>query len=451
MRRLIIYVMAAKMTNSPRVLISYSHDSPTHKERVLDLADRLRANGVDCHIDEYEMAPRQGWARWMNQQIEDADFVLAVCTEIYAGRFSGRDNNAGGLGAKWEGGVITQQIYEDAHNNEKFIPVIFSQEEAKFRPMVLRPVNYYNVGTEDGYEDLYRRLTNQPATLKPELGAIKPMPPRRHRQQTAKPALEKSASDRRSQAAVVLQDDYDSLVLLMNKQRQYQLIPSARVEADAVTKLHLTLTTPQQIAFLSGLRDSHEKFVGVAFGINALAARVENVTQLREGGKEIWTVTLQADKNYQDSGYLEISFNGWSPDDIAELRARRILLNEQSGSGGVRYSATDRLNAGLIEHYIQGRDTFLGDLHSPFLDLYAKLNSNPPYFLAAARLFAVLYLRLAGVVQHVLKLDLTLQDETKLGVRFEGQRRQYYSNVEPLTIKVKGHCMLVDIESDDED
>lgn len=441
-------IMSMKLNKSPKVLISYSHDSDQHKERALDLADRLRAGGIDCHVDQYEMSPMGGWPSWMVRQIEDSDFVLVVCTEIYASRFSGRDNRSGGLGAKWEGAIITQNIYEAEHNNDKFIPVIFSQEDSKFRPSVLRAVTYYNVGTEDGYEDLYRRLTNQPSIPKPELGAIKPLPPRRITRATSTTAPENSSPEQRSRATVKAQSDHESLVLLMNKQRQHQLIPSARIESEAVIKLHLTPPTPHQVAFLSGLRDAHDKSAAVAFGINALEARVENVVQLREGGKEIWTVTLQPGKDDYDSGYLDISFNGWSVDEIAELRARRILLNEQIG--GARFSAMDRLNAGMIEHYVRGDNTYIGDLHSPFPNLYAKLGADKAYFLAAARLFAVLYLRLTGVVKHVLKLDLTMQGEAKLAVKFEGQRKQYYSNVDPQIIKIKGRCLLVEAEDDDE-
>ena len=65
----------------PKVFISYSHDSPEHAERVLDLSDRLRQDGIDCHIDQYEVSPPEGWPRWMEDRIEWADFVLVVCTE----------------------------------------------------------------------------------------------------------------------------------------------------------------------------------------------------------------------------------------------------------------------------------------------------------------------------------------------------------------------------------
>jgi hypothetical protein len=47
----------------PKVLISYSHDSPEHAEQVLELANRLRADGVDCTIDQYIIAPAEGWPR----------------------------------------------------------------------------------------------------------------------------------------------------------------------------------------------------------------------------------------------------------------------------------------------------------------------------------------------------------------------------------------------------
>lgn len=56
-------------TISPRVLRSYSHDSDPHKQKILALADRLRADGVDACIDHYVMAPPEGWPRWTERQI----------------------------------------------------------------------------------------------------------------------------------------------------------------------------------------------------------------------------------------------------------------------------------------------------------------------------------------------------------------------------------------------
>ena len=64
-----------RQMDAPRVFISYSHDSPEHKYRVLALSDRLRREGVDCSVDQYEQSPKEGWPLWCQRQVEQATFV----------------------------------------------------------------------------------------------------------------------------------------------------------------------------------------------------------------------------------------------------------------------------------------------------------------------------------------------------------------------------------------
>ena len=65
-----------------RVFITYSHDSPEHRHRVLALAERLRKDGVDAQLDQYVAGtPAKGWPRWMEDRLEWAQFVLVICTE----------------------------------------------------------------------------------------------------------------------------------------------------------------------------------------------------------------------------------------------------------------------------------------------------------------------------------------------------------------------------------
>src|ERR1044071_1020054 len=174
--------MTTSSAESPKVFISYTHDSSEHVDRVLELANRLRAGGVDCHLDQYETSPPEGWPRWTIRQIENADYVLAVFTEVSQRRFKGEEEAGKGLGAQWEGAIITQELYEAAGNNEKFIPVLFAPEDSKYVPQVLRGVQSYDPSTERGYEELHRRLTNQPRVTKPELGPIQPLPTRERKQ-----------------------------------------------------------------------------------------------------------------------------------------------------------------------------------------------------------------------------------------------------------------------------
>ena len=47
--------MEQKEIFQPTVFISYSHDSDEHKNWVLQLATRLRSNGVDVILDRWNL------------------------------------------------------------------------------------------------------------------------------------------------------------------------------------------------------------------------------------------------------------------------------------------------------------------------------------------------------------------------------------------------------------
>src|SRR5262249_33726623 len=70
---------------SAKVFISYAHEPgvPGHADQMLDLADRLNADGLDCMVDQYVDNPPGGFPLWMEQQIREARFVLMVCTPAY--------------------------------------------------------------------------------------------------------------------------------------------------------------------------------------------------------------------------------------------------------------------------------------------------------------------------------------------------------------------------------
>lgn len=162
---------------NPRVFISYSHDSQEHAERVLALSNRLRKEGIDCHIDRYE-SPPPGWLPdWMRNQIEAAEFVLVVCTKTYLRRFRKEEAAGQGKGVKWESIIITSEMYWSDSTNDKFIPVVFSPEDAGYIPTELRGAIHYDLSNASDYEDLYRHLTNQPKHEKPALGELRALPP----------------------------------------------------------------------------------------------------------------------------------------------------------------------------------------------------------------------------------------------------------------------------------
>jgi len=156
-----------------KVFISYSHDSVEHSKYILSIADRLVYDGIDCIIDQYEDPPQEGWPKWMERKIEISDFVLIICTETYYLRVMGREEKGKGLGVAWESTLTYQDIYENGTNTDKYIPILLGNGNIEHIPKPLRGFSIYKIDSEDDYEKLYRRITEQPEVQKPVLGKIK--------------------------------------------------------------------------------------------------------------------------------------------------------------------------------------------------------------------------------------------------------------------------------------
>lgn len=160
----------------PVVFISYSHDSDKHRERVLGLAARLRQDGLETRIDqEVNGTPEQGWPRWMLDQLDEAAFVLIVCTETYYRRFRGREKLGRGKGADWEGALITQEIYDKKSRTVKFVPVMLSADQESYIPEPIRGHTHYELTSDERYQALYAFLLGQAGVDLGPLGAIRPV------------------------------------------------------------------------------------------------------------------------------------------------------------------------------------------------------------------------------------------------------------------------------------
>jgi tetratricopeptide (TPR) repeat protein len=157
-------------SDPPKVLISYSHDSPEHARRVLGLAERLRKDGVEAWIDQYTQDPDEGWIRWMRRKVKQADKVLLAFTETYQRRFEGEEEEGKGFGATFEGVIVTQALYESGGRNTKFRPVVFDVAAERFISDELRRFNHYRVDTPEGYEKLLRWVYEAPSIVASTIG-----------------------------------------------------------------------------------------------------------------------------------------------------------------------------------------------------------------------------------------------------------------------------------------
>ena len=131
--------------------------------------------GLDVRLDQYVRHPAEGWPRWTQRQVVECEFVLLVCTPTYRRRYDREETPGVGRGVAWEALIADQLMYDAGARNEKLLPVLFEEGTEQDVPLSLRAFTRYRL--PDEYDEMYRRLTGQPKTPAPLLGAVRSMPP----------------------------------------------------------------------------------------------------------------------------------------------------------------------------------------------------------------------------------------------------------------------------------
>jgi hypothetical protein len=163
----------ATRARNPRLFLSYSWDSESHRHWVLKLAADLIRSGVNVLVDEWDLRDyNDDLHLFMESGIRESDFVVLVCTNEYARRANDRK---GGVGV--ESTIITGEFY-DPSKASKFIPVTRSAVRGPQRclPSYLKSRYAIDFTDDSAYqvklEELLRRLFGQPRYRRPELGPI---------------------------------------------------------------------------------------------------------------------------------------------------------------------------------------------------------------------------------------------------------------------------------------
>ncbi len=139
-----------------RVFISYSWDSAEHMDQVLRLAQRLRGDGIDAWLDRFVPAPKEGWPLWVQNQLDEAQFVIAIASEKYSEGFVKEWPTAADESVR---AMIARLEFEALSRSREFLPVVFSTSDVQFIPHPLRSYPHYHPNTEAGYTALVRRIT----------------------------------------------------------------------------------------------------------------------------------------------------------------------------------------------------------------------------------------------------------------------------------------------------
>jgi hypothetical protein len=191
--------------------------------------------------------------------------------------------------------------------------------------------------------------------------------------------------------------------------------------------------------FFSQLREERPKVL-VAYGFDVAMAKPTAATRRMVNGQVTWHLTLTPTQtNFSSS--MEVGSGNTSADQFAEMRVRRLLLNENPYQADERAPTIQQLNDSMQEALIQGLNQPFKVERSRFPELFRVLNPERQVFVETAWIVAVADLKLSGSVEVIERLNLSLADTT-LTVEFEGRRQRRYVNVEPYKMSGRGQLRL---------
>jgi hypothetical protein len=153
----------------PRVFVSYSHEESAHNEWVIEICKLLRHNGVDAYLDTWDLKPGQDTTYFMESQIRDSDFVILICTPVYAEK---SNIPRGGVG--YEKNIISAELLQANDLQPKFIPILKKGTYDNALPKYLGSKYAIDFTDEDklesAFDELLRVIYKQPHPNKPALG-----------------------------------------------------------------------------------------------------------------------------------------------------------------------------------------------------------------------------------------------------------------------------------------
>jgi tetratricopeptide (TPR) repeat protein len=162
------------MKPSPKAFISYSWDDDAHSAWVLELATRLREDGVDVTLDRGHAVPDDQLPALMERVVHENDFVITICTPKFKVKADGRSG-----GVVYEGDIMTSEVFTSG-NQRKFVPILRQGRWTEAAPSWLLGKYHIDLSgdpySKSNYDILLRilhgELEHPPVGPRPDFGAM---------------------------------------------------------------------------------------------------------------------------------------------------------------------------------------------------------------------------------------------------------------------------------------
>jgi hypothetical protein len=156
----------------PKAFISYSWTSLAHRDQIRSYAERLREDGVDVILDQWDLAEGQDKYAFMEKMVTDPSIthVLVFSDKQYAEK---ADSRKAGVGT--ESQIMSKEIYEKV-DQKKFIPLVCERKPdgEPYLPAFFQPRIWIDFSSpervNENWEQLIRALHGKPLHVKPALG-----------------------------------------------------------------------------------------------------------------------------------------------------------------------------------------------------------------------------------------------------------------------------------------
>ena len=395
------------------VALSFAGEDRQHAKA---LAAMLEAGGYSCFYDEDELSDL--WGKnlydYLSSVYKDrARYCVMFLSKYYEQK----------LWANHERQFAQAKAFQE--NREYILPVRLDDTEILGIPPTVGYLDLRLITIKEVYEALVMKLSG--TTSKP-------------------PPTDRSTSR-------VVETDTTEYVLLVSEDGKSYFIPfqDARWDSTEIS-LEMLPESPEETAFLGILRRhindafTRDAFIAFALGEDAAWVKPQEVVQIASGSQTVWKIVLKEERHKQNGSPLgDFTFGTISPDKMAEMRAKRILLDEKlealPGDFQNRTGPAGLFNEATLEMFVRGGNGFQISA-SPLPPLYRSIGQTGKRFEKFARLTSVLQLKLSNTVEEILLLDLKLLNAKELQVGFRGRRARRYTNIEPSIIEFNGVCPL---------
>lgn len=390
-----------------------SHASEDKDEIARPLADQLVEAGLKVWFDEYELTVGDSLRRSIDQGLAQSRFGVVILSEHFFEK-------------EWPQKELDGLVAREDGSEKRILPVwhkVNRKQVVSFSPPL---ADKLGVPTTKGLGHVVKAILR---VVKPDGPALpaKPKAKVAERSQPVKKAKEPSTSK-------------GTWVLLGNS---YFQATSVQHTGDGDFIVDVIPSSGEQEADLESLRPTqYGPRLSLPFAVrnDAQLVRVVKSEKHLVGQTVKWTMTLKVENGSFGSNGMEATINengkSHSPDEIAQLRASRILLNDPP----IATTGRNSFGFSLVESAItgSGHQQVKDSIIRSVFDLHKK-NPNWKEF---ARLQAVYLLRATGTVEHILELTIGAIRAGQVAVTFRGRRASLYSNRPPTVIEVSGKCRL---------